>query len=119
MHDKETRASRRKKGERKNVYFSSADLFRLQRLTLGDVGEGGISATVHEALVLLERTRVDYMDRLSKVIHTLALLPDMDEREQAIQELAALLDNGLAARGIAQALIDVVVQSTMAAQGQD
>ena len=111
MHS-ETSTSRQRprgvRGERKNIYFSHRTLQRLNRLTL-DQGEQGFSATIDKALALLEREHNDYLLRIRDVIQTLAALPDMDEREQAILELTSLLNNELAARAIAQSLVEVVV----------
>jgi hypothetical protein len=98
----------RPRGARKNIYLSNQAQRRLARLTLNG-GEAGFSATIEKALVLLERDQQDYLERISAAIHGLAALPLMDEREQIILELASLLDNELAARAIAQAVVDVVV----------
>ena len=96
------------RGGRKNIYLSNQAQRRLARLTLNG-GEAGFSATIEKALVLLERDQQDYLERISAAIHRLAALPLMDEREQIILELASLLDNELAARAIAGAVVDVVV----------
>jgi hypothetical protein len=100
---------KKSKGARKNIYLSKQTQQRLARLMLNG-GEAGLSATIEEALVLLERQQQDYLVRIQAAIHAIATIPDIDEREQAILELAALLDNELAARAIAIAVVDVMVR---------
>jgi hypothetical protein len=100
----------RQRGGRRNVYISHEDEMRLHRL---GVGERDLSPTIHRALVLLEQQQADYIQRISQAIYDLGVFASTGkgEKDHAIWELERLLDNELAAKAIALAIMKLCVEA--------